>query len=84
MDRRAWWAAFHGVTRSQAQLSNEHFHLHLLIKWPVLLREAIFLLMKESGIPPLAQSLECSKCKLFKIIQSQRPSEGIILKEFLE
>ena len=22
MDRRAWWAAFHGVTRSQAQLSN--------------------------------------------------------------
>ena len=24
MDRRAWWAAVHGVTKSQARLSNEH------------------------------------------------------------
>ena len=39
--------------------------------------------MKESGIPTLAHSLECSKCKVFQIIQSQI-SEGIILKEFLE
>lgn len=39
--------------------------------------------MKESGTPTLAHSLECSKCKAFKITQSQGPSKGTILKEFL-
>ena len=26
MDRGAWWAKVHGVTKSQTQLSNQHFH----------------------------------------------------------
>ena len=26
MDRGAWWAAFHGVTKSQTQLSDLHYH----------------------------------------------------------
>ena len=26
MDRGAWWAAVHGVTKSQTLLSNQHFH----------------------------------------------------------
>ena len=26
MDRGAWWATVHGVTKRQTQLSNEHFH----------------------------------------------------------
>ena len=25
MDRRAWWATVHGVTKNQTRLSNEHF-----------------------------------------------------------
>ena len=34
MDRGAWWAAVHGVTRSQTQLSNVTFtfHFHALGK----------------------------------------------------
>ena len=28
MDRGAWWATFHGVTKSWTQLSNCHFSLH--------------------------------------------------------
>ena len=27
MDRRVWWAAVHGVTKSQTQLSDQHFSL---------------------------------------------------------
>ena len=27
MDRRTWWATVHGVTQSQTQLSEEHYHL---------------------------------------------------------
>ena len=30
MDRGAWQAIVHGVTKSQTQLSNFHFHLHPL------------------------------------------------------
>ena len=26
MDRGAWWAAVHGVAKSQTQLSDRHFH----------------------------------------------------------
>ena len=26
MDRGAWWATLHGVTKSQTQLSDFHFH----------------------------------------------------------
>ena len=26
MDRGAWWATVHGVTKSQTRLSDEHFH----------------------------------------------------------
>ena len=35
MDRGAWWAAVHGVTKSQAQLSDFTFtfHLHWRRKW---------------------------------------------------
>ena len=32
MDREAWWAAVHGVTKSQTQLSNLHFHI-ILVLW---------------------------------------------------
>ena len=28
MDGGAWWAAVHGVAKSQTQLSNEHFYLN--------------------------------------------------------
>ena len=31
MDRGAWWAIIHGVTKSHAQLSDYHFHLHFFI-----------------------------------------------------
>ena len=27
-DRGAWWAAVHGVAKSQTRLSNYHFHFH--------------------------------------------------------
>ena len=29
MDRGAWWATVHGVAKSQAQLSDEHFHFNI-------------------------------------------------------
>ena len=29
MDRGAWWATVHGVTKSQTRVSDEHFHLHI-------------------------------------------------------
>ena len=32
MDRGAWWAAVHGVTKSQTQLSDFTFHFHALEK----------------------------------------------------
>ena len=32
MDRGAWWAAVHGVTKSQTRLSNLHFHV-ILVLW---------------------------------------------------
>ena len=32
MDGRAWWAAVHGVTKSQTGLSNFTFHFHALEK----------------------------------------------------
>ena len=32
MDRGAWWAAVHGVTKSQTRLSNFTFHFHTLEK----------------------------------------------------
>ena len=28
MERGAWWATVHGVTKTQTQLSNEHFYCH--------------------------------------------------------
>ena len=28
MDREAWWATVHGVTKNQTQLSDQHFHFH--------------------------------------------------------
>ena len=28
MDKGAWWATVHGVTKSQTQLSNTHTHTH--------------------------------------------------------
>ena len=31
MDRGAWWATIHEVTKSHTQLSDYHFHLHLFI-----------------------------------------------------
>ena len=32
MDGGAWWAAVHGVTKSQTQLSDLTFHFHALEK----------------------------------------------------
>ena len=32
MDGGAWWAAVHGVTESQTQLSDFTFHFHVLEK----------------------------------------------------
>ena len=29
MDREAWWATVHGVTKSETQLSNFHFPFHM-------------------------------------------------------
>ena len=31
MDRGAWWAAVHGVTKSQTRLSNYHFQFFTLL-----------------------------------------------------
>ena len=31
MDRGAWWATVHGVTKSQTRLSNSHSHIHFQI-----------------------------------------------------
>ena len=31
MDRGAWWATIHGVTKSHTRLSDYHFHLHFFI-----------------------------------------------------
>ena len=28
MDRGVWWAPVHGVTKSQTQLNDSHFHFH--------------------------------------------------------
>ena len=28
MDRRAWWATVHGITKSQTRLSNRHFQIN--------------------------------------------------------
>ena len=33
MDRGAWWAMIHGVTKSQTQLSDEHFHFQGFPWW---------------------------------------------------
>ena len=30
MDRGAWWATVHGVTKSQTRLSDSHFHFQLI------------------------------------------------------
>ena len=32
MDRGAWWATVHVVTKSQTWLSKEHFHFHFMIE----------------------------------------------------
>ena len=32
MDRGAWWAAVHGIAKSQTRLSNFTFHFHALEK----------------------------------------------------
>ena len=32
MDRGAWWATVHGVTKSQTGLSNIHFHFQEIVK----------------------------------------------------
>ena len=34
MDRGAWWAAVHGVTKSRARLSDQHLHICVLIADP--------------------------------------------------
>ena len=31
MDRKACWATIHGVTKSQTQLSDQHFHFHTFL-----------------------------------------------------
>ena len=31
MDRGAWWATIHGVSKSQTQLGDEHFFSHHVI-----------------------------------------------------
>ena len=32
MDRGAWWATVHVVTKSRTRLSKEHFHFHFMIE----------------------------------------------------
>ena len=32
MDRGSWWAAVHGVAKSQTRLRNSHFHFFLNIR----------------------------------------------------
>ena len=33
MDRGAWWATVHGITKSQTRLSDQHFCFHSFKKW---------------------------------------------------
>ena len=40
MDRGAWWAAVHGVTKSRTRLSDFHFILTVSLSWDCLLSSA--------------------------------------------
>ena len=39
MDRRAWWATIHGVTKSQAQLTDQAEHRALYMQFPCFINE---------------------------------------------
>ena len=41
MDREAWWATVHGVTKSRIRLSNTHTHTHLFISGVYLLYNVV-------------------------------------------
>ena len=51
MDRRAWWAAVHGVTKSQTRLSDFAFHFPALEKEMATYSSVLAWRIPETGEP---------------------------------
>ena len=91
MDRGAWWATVHGVTKSWTQLRNKNNKGHSCV-----VRVIIWLLanswshggqreglVKISSVPPFCQ-FKLKKCKPAKSAEPLPPNEGIYgIKEYL-
>ena len=52
MDRGAWWATVHGVSKSHTQLRNTHTHTHIHPTRPSKVRGTVIIIIKKD-IQPL-------------------------------